>query len=131
MHLQTLALLLSLAHSARCRSKLSQDQETDAVFIEANRESRQVIGFDTPTTYILPGIVVELPFMVILMNKNRQFCRGSLIDDQHILTAAHCVDHMIPNHVNATVKEELLDVVLGDDLELQDNDAFRLEVRIL
>jgi len=36
----------------------------------------------------------EYPFMAALMNLQRQFCGGSLIDDNHILTAAHCVAHM-------------------------------------
>ena len=30
-------------------------------------------------------------FQAALMNLQRQFCGGSLIDDNHILTAAHCV----------------------------------------
>ena len=33
----------------------------------------------------------EFPFMAALMNRQRQFCGGSLIDSKHILTAAHCV----------------------------------------
>lgn len=33
----------------------------------------------------------EFPWIVVLFNKGRQFCGGSLIDDIHVLTAAHCV----------------------------------------
>lgn len=33
----------------------------------------------------------EWPFIAVLFNGGRQFCGGSLIDDIHILTAAHCV----------------------------------------
>ena len=44
--------------------------------------------------YIVNGFEAvphEYPFMAALMNRGRQFCGGSLIDDNHILTAAHCV----------------------------------------
>ena len=34
---------------------------------------------------------MNIEFQAALMNRNRQFCGGSLIDDNHILTAAHCV----------------------------------------
>ena len=34
---------------------------------------------------------INISFQAALMNRNRQFCGGSLIDDNHILTAAHCV----------------------------------------
>jgi len=47
--------------------------------------------------YIVNGVEAvphEFPFMAALMNRNRQFCGGSLIDERHILTAAHCVAHM-------------------------------------
>ncbi|BES90963.1 serine protease [Nesidiocoris tenuis] len=36
----------------------------------------------------------EWPWIVALFNSGRQFCGGSLIDNSHILTAAHCVAHM-------------------------------------
>ncbi|XP_065166497.1 proclotting enzyme-like [Atheta coriaria] len=36
----------------------------------------------------------EWPWIAALFNGGRQFCGGSLIDDVHILTAAHCVAHM-------------------------------------
>ncbi|CAG7786875.1 unnamed protein product, partial [Allacma fusca] len=35
------------------------------------------------------------PWMVALTNtKDRQFCGGSLIDNYHVLTAAHCIAHL-------------------------------------
>lgn len=33
----------------------------------------------------------EWPWIAVLFNGPRQFCGGSLIDSEHILTAAHCV----------------------------------------
>ncbi|CAL8093644.1 unnamed protein product [Orchesella dallaii] len=36
----------------------------------------------------------EFPWIVALMSSNKQFCGGSLIDSQTVLTAAHCVQHM-------------------------------------
>ncbi|XP_015126487.1 proclotting enzyme [Diachasma alloeum] len=36
----------------------------------------------------------EWPWIAALFNAGRQVCGGSLIDDKHILTAAHCVAHM-------------------------------------
>lgn len=36
----------------------------------------------------------EWPWIVALFNGGRQFCGGSLIDDRHVLSAAHCVAHM-------------------------------------
>lgn len=33
----------------------------------------------------------EWPWVAVLFNNGRQFCGGSLIDHNHILTAAHCV----------------------------------------
>ncbi|VVC45767.1 Serine proteases, trypsin family, serine active site,Peptidase S1, PA clan,Serine proteases, trypsin [Cinara cedri] len=36
----------------------------------------------------------EWPWIVAIFNAGRHFCGGSLIDDTHVLTAAHCVAHM-------------------------------------
>jgi len=33
----------------------------------------------------------EWPWIIALFNAGRQFCGGSLIDREHVLTAAHCV----------------------------------------
>jgi len=41
-----------------------------------------------------PADKYEWPWIAALMNNGRQFCGGSLIDQKHILTAAHCVAHM-------------------------------------
>ncbi|XKL64493.1 hypothetical protein PGB90_004579 [Kerria lacca] len=38
----------------------------------------------------------EWPWMVAILTNGRLFCGGSLIDNIHILTAAHCVAHMNP-----------------------------------
>ncbi|XP_057657586.1 proclotting enzyme [Diorhabda carinulata] len=38
--------------------------------------------------------VNEWPWIAALFNGGRQFCGGSLIDNSHILSAAHCVAHM-------------------------------------
>ncbi|KAK9307306.1 hypothetical protein QLX08_002321 [Tetragonisca angustula] len=40
------------------------------------------------------AILGEWPWIAALFNGGRQFCGGSLIDDRHILTAAHCVANM-------------------------------------
>ncbi|XP_055903581.1 serine proteinase stubble [Eupeodes corollae] len=36
----------------------------------------------------------EWPWVVVLFNKGKQFCGGSMIDNVHVLTAAHCVARM-------------------------------------
>lgn len=72
-----------------------------------------------PTSYIVNGqeaIAHEFPWMAALMNLQRQFCGGSLIDENHILTAAHCVAHMSKYDV------QNLRVRLGDH-NIKDNDS--------
>jgi len=41
----------------------------------------------------------EFPWMVAMMNRDRQFCGGSLINSRTVLTAAHCVEQMSANDV--------------------------------
>ncbi|KAI4489963.1 hypothetical protein M0804_004145 [Polistes exclamans] len=36
----------------------------------------------------------EWPWIAALFNAGRQFCGGSLVDEKHVLTAAHCVVNM-------------------------------------
>lgn len=77
--------------------------------------------------YIVNGyeaIKHEYPFMAALMNRQRQFCGGSLIDDNHILTAAHCVAHMSKYDV------QNLRVRLGDHNIKTDSEANHVEKRV-
>ena len=34
----------------------------------------------------------EWPWMAMLIENGEQFCDGTIIDEYHVLTAAHCVD---------------------------------------
>merc|ERR1719251_829946 len=97
----------------------------------------EVTLYDQPTAtqkffaampYIVNGYEArkhEYPFMAALMNRNRQFCGGSLIDERHILTAAHCVAHMSKYDV------QNLRVRLGDH-NIKDgvNDGSTVEKRV-
>jgi len=50
----------------------------------------------------------EWPWIAGIYKNGRQFCGGSLVDATHILTAAHCVDHMRPSDIPSLL------VKLGD-----------------
>jgi len=80
-----------------------------------------------PFFYIVNGyeaIPHEYPFMAALMNRKRQFCGGSLIDENHILTAAHCVAHLSKNDV------QHLRVRLGDHNIRSSSEAKHVEKRV-
>lgn len=49
-----------------------------------NQDQERIVGGQNAD----PG---EWPWIAALFNAGRQFCGGSLIDDKHVLTAAHCV----------------------------------------
>ncbi|XP_050419568.1 proclotting enzyme-like [Adelges cooleyi] len=58
---------------------------------------KNVIGYQQDQERIVGGQNAEpgeWPWIVAIFNSGRHFCGGSLIDDSHILTAAHCVAHM-------------------------------------
>ncbi|KAG7203100.1 hypothetical protein KM043_010222 [Ampulex compressa] len=52
-----------------------------------NQDQERIVGGQNAD----PG---EWPWITALFNAGRQFCGGSLIDNIHILTAAHCVANM-------------------------------------
>jgi len=58
------------------------------------------------------------------MNRGRQFCGGSLIDEDHILTAAHCVAHLSTNDV------QHLRVRLGDHNIKINSEAAHISMRV-
>jgi hypothetical protein len=62
-------------------------------FQEVNVNCGQRNGFRHVTRIIngQEASISEFPFMAALLNRDRQFCGGSLIDEIHVLTAAHCV----------------------------------------
>ncbi|XP_037092372.1 transmembrane protease serine 9-like isoform X4 [Pollicipes pollicipes] len=66
-----------------------------------NLETDRIVGGQEAT----PG---EFPWIAGIFKGRRQFCGGSLIDETHILTAAHCVAHMTSYDVRRLV------VRLGD-----------------
>ncbi|KAL2729018.1 serine proteinase stubble-like [Vespula squamosa] len=52
-----------------------------------NQDQERIVGGQNAD----PG---EWPWISALFNAGRQFCGGSLIDNKHVLTAAHCVVNM-------------------------------------
>jgi secreted trypsin-like serine protease len=68
------------------------------VYNEDGEEIEQLKRFDDESAGKVAGgsdaSKNEWPWVVMLMNRGRQFCDGSIIDQYHILTAAHCVAQM-------------------------------------
>jgi len=92
-----------------------------------NLEGTATQQFFAAIPYIVNGyeaIKHEYPFMAALMNRNRQFCGGSLIDEKHVLTAAHCVAHMSKYDV------QNLRVRLGDHNIKTNREAEHMEKKV-
>lgn len=65
-----------------------------------NQDANRIVGGTTTQQG-------EWPWIAGLFNAGRQICGGSLIDDRHILTAAHCVAqsvHSLQHLINFIVK---------------------------
>ncbi|XP_030377199.1 transmembrane protease serine 9 [Scaptodrosophila lebanonensis] len=60
----------------------------------------------------------EFPWMAVLFKSGKQFCGGSLITNNHILTAAHCVARMTSWDV-AALTAHLGDYNIRTDFEVQ------------
>ncbi|CAL8113620.1 unnamed protein product [Orchesella dallaii] len=60
-------------------------EESTTAGEEATTQGQRIIGHT-------PALPHAYPWMVALLINGRSFCGGSVIDDQHIITAAHCTD---------------------------------------
>lgn len=61
-----------------------------------------VCGVRAPVYRIVGGNVAsahEYPWTVGLTRAGKLYCGGSLISNQYVLTAAHCVNGMEPNEI--------------------------------
>ncbi|KYM97521.1 PREDICTED: proclotting enzyme-like [Cyphomyrmex costatus] len=69
------------------KSPINNDNLSQCGAKNGNQDQERIVGGKNAD----PG---EWPWMIGLFNAGRQFCGGSLINDRHVLTAAHCVANM-------------------------------------
>lgn len=74
----------SSSTSTTSKSPIGNNHLSQCGAKNGNQDQERIVGGKNAD----PG---EWPWIAALFNAGRQFCGGSLIDDQHILTAAHCV----------------------------------------
>ncbi|XP_011631695.1 proclotting enzyme [Pogonomyrmex barbatus] len=75
----------STSTSTTDKSPISSTSQCGAK--NGNQDQERIVGGHNAD----PG---EWPWICALFNAGRQFCGGSLINDKHVLTAAHCVANM-------------------------------------
>jgi secreted trypsin-like serine protease len=68
-------------------------------------------------TYSSKTRKMEFPWMVSLQERKFHYCGGTLISDQWILTAAHCVDQQKHIPVKVVVGEHSLKIKEGTERE--------------
>lgn len=103
----SLVLITALAQAQPARLNLPETQMAESIFWEQStpfisefepiqRSGRIVGGEDAD--------ISDYPWQVALMIGNQQFCGGSIIHEEWILTAAHCVaDGIQPEYIRAGV----------------------------
>jgi len=74
----------STSTSTTSKSPISSTNLSQCGAKNGNQDQERIVGGKNAD----PG---EWPWIAALFNAERQFCGGSLIDDKHVLTAAHCV----------------------------------------
>ncbi|KMQ96805.1 serine proteinase stubble [Lasius niger] len=77
----------SSSTSTTSKSPIGSNHLSQCGAKNGNQDQERIVGGKNAD----PG---EWPWIAALFNAGRQFCGGSLIDDQHVLTAAHCVVNM-------------------------------------
>lgn len=73
---------------------------------EHDRDNRVVGGFESRPH--------QFPFLVALIltvkDGSQSFCGGSIIGPNHVITAAHCIDHIVKIDVMAGIHDVFSDV---------------------
>lgn len=81
------ALSLSMTMMTACTGEFAGDSALQEVDLEASHESTEqsIVGGSTVS-------IGSYPWQISLQSYGSHFCGGTIIDDEWILTAAHCVE---------------------------------------